>query len=388
MELATDLPDLIDDPVAMAQALMRQPTVTPCHDSAQDLMAEQLGRLGFRVKRYPIEGVDNLYARIGTEAPNFCYAGHTDVVPVGDAAAWTCDPFHAEIRNGVLYGRGSVDMKGSIAAFMAAASRYLADHGLPKGSISFLITGDEEGPSLYGTRMLLPAIIADGEKLDHCLVGEPTSEEVMGDVVKNGRRGSLNGVVRAVGRQGHAAYPHKSANPVPCLLDALEKLRAMKLDDGSPGFQPSNLEITTIDVGNPAHNVIPAAAMAKFNIRFNPKHTGDALMQRIAGLLGASAGGVTVTTEMRVSGEPFYTEPGPLTDLIVKSVEAETGARPALTTGGGTSDARFIKDYCPVAELGLLNETAHKVDEHAPLADIETLSRIYYRILAGYFAAA
>jgi succinyl-diaminopimelate desuccinylase len=380
--------DLLDDPVALAQGLIRHPTVTPCRDGAQDLIAESLAQLGFRVKRYPIEGVDNLYARIGTEAPNFCYAGHTDVVPVGDAAAWSSDPFAAEIRNATLYGRGATDMKASIAAFIAATSRFLADHGPPKGSISFLITGDEEGPSLYGTRRLLPAIIADGEKLDHCLVGEPTSEEVMGDVVKNGRRGSLNGIVRAVGKQGHAAYPHKSANPVPHLLDALQKLRAMKLDEGSPGFQPSNLEITTVDVGNPAHNVIPASAMAKFNIRFNPRHTGDDLMRRITELVGATQGGVTVTTELRVSGEAFYTQPGPLTDLILKSVETETGRKPDLTTGGGTSDARFIKDHCPVAELGLLNESAHKVDEHAPLADIEALSRIYYRILAGYFGAA
>lgn len=388
MEPAPDALPLIDDPIALTQALIRQPTVTPCQDGAQDVIAHELSALGFRVKRYPIEGVDNLYARLGTEAPNFCYAGHTDVVPVGDAAAWTSDPFTAEIRGGVLYGRGAADMKASIAAFMAATSRFLADHGPPKGSISFLITGDEEGPSLYGTRRLLPAITAEGEKLDHCIVGEPTSEEAMGDVVKNGRRGSLNGIIRAVGKQGHAAYPHKSANPVPHLLDALQKLRAMPLDDGSPGFQASNLEITTVDVGNPAHNVIPAAAMAKFNIRFNPRHTGDDLMRRIAERVASSANGVTVSSELRVSGEPFYTEPGPLTDLIVRSVEAETGRRPALTTGGGTSDARFIKDYCPVAELGLLNESAHKVDEHAPLADIETLSRIYYRILAGYFAVA
>jgi succinyl-diaminopimelate desuccinylase len=383
-----DMTDLLHDPIALSQALIRQATVTPCHDGAQDLLAEWLESLGFWTRRYHIEGVDNLYARLGTAAPNFCYAGHTDVVPVGDAAAWTSDPFAAEIRNATLYGRGAADMKASIAAFIAATARFLADHGAPKGSISFLITGDEEGPSLYGTRRLLPAIIADGEKLDHCLVGEPTSEALMGDVVKNGRRGSLNGIVRAVGKQGHAAYPHKSANPVPHLLDALQKLRTMELDDGSPGFQPSNLEITTIDVGNPAHNVIPASAMAKFNIRFNPRHTGDQLMQRITELVGNAKDGVTVTTELRVSGEAFYTEPGPLTDLMLKSVETETGRKPDLTTGGGTSDARFIKDHCPVAELGLLNETAHKVDEHAPLADIETLSRVYYRILAGYFAAA
>jgi len=367
---------------------MRQPTVTPCKDGAQDVIAEAMESLGFWTRRYPIEGVDNLYCRLGDTAPNFCFAGHTDVVPVGDTAAWTTDPFGSEIKGGVLYGRGAADMKGAIAAFMSATARYLADHGKPKGSISLLITGDEEGPALYGTRRLLPAIIADGEKLDHCVVGEPTSEDAIADVIKNGRRGSLNAIVRAVGRQGHAAYPDKSANPVPHLLDALAKLRAMPLDSGSPGFQPSNLEITTIDVGNPAHNVIPASAMAKFNIRFNMNHTGEALMARIKALLEGTTGGVTISTEMRVSGEPFYTEPGKFTDLVVAAAAAETGRQPQLTTGGGTSDARFIKDHCPVAELGVRNETAHKVDEHIPVDEIETLSRIYYRLLASYFAAA
>jgi succinyl-diaminopimelate desuccinylase len=361
--------------------------VNPCHDGAQDLLADVLEPLGFRIKRYHFEGVDNLYARIGTAQPNFCFAGHTDVVPVGDAAGWTADPFGAEIRNGVLYGRGAADMKTGIAAFVVATSRFLADHGPPKGSISLLITGDEEGPGLYGTRRLLPAVIADGEKLDHCIVGEPTSEDAIADIVKNGRRGSLNAVIKATGRQGHVAYPEKSANPVPVLLDALAKLRAMKLDTGSPGFQPSNLEITTIDVGNPAHNVIPASASAKFNIRFNPNHKGEDLMARLRQLIGSSQGDVGITLDMRVSGEAFYTNPGRLTDLIVAAVKAETGRTPQLTTGGGTSDARYIKDVCPVAELGVRNEMAHKVDEHIPVDEIETLCRIYYRLLASYFMA-
>jgi len=377
-----------DDPIALAQALIRQPTVNPCHDGAQDVLAETLESLGFRTKRYHFEGVDNLYARIGTAAPNFCFAGHTDVVPVGDAAGWTTDPFGAEIKGGILYGRGACDMKSGIAAFVVAAARFLADHGPPNGSISLLITGDEEGPGLYGTRRLLPAVIADGEKLDHCLVGEPTSEEAIADIVKNGRRGSLNGVIKATGRQGHVAYPEKSANPMPILLDALAKLRAIKLDNGSPGFQPSNLEITTIDVGNAAHNVIPASATAKFNIRFNPNHKGEDLMARIQQLIGSAQGNVGITTEMRVTGEAFYTNPGRLTDLIVTAVKAETGRTPLLTTGGGTSDARYIKDVCPVAELGVRNEMAHKVDEHIPVDEIETLCRIYYRLLASYFAAA
>ena len=378
----------LHDPIPLSQPLIRQPTLNPCHDGAQDVLADALESLGFRTKRYHFDGVDNLYARLGGAAPNFCFAGHTDVVPVGDAAGWTVDPFGAEIRNGIMYGRGTSDMKGAIAAFVSAAARYLADHGAPQGSISLLITGDEEGPGLHGTRRLLPAIIADGETIDHCIVGEPTSEDTIADIVKNGRRGSLNAVIKAVGKQGHAAYPEKSANPMPVLLDALQKLRNMKLDDGSPGFQPSNLEITTIDVGNAAHNVIPAQATAKFNIRFNPNHTGDALMKRISDLVSTTERGVTVTVDQRVTGEAFYTKPGILTDLIVAAVKAETGRDPALTTGGGTSDARYIKDVCPVAELGVRNEMAHKVDECIPVDEIETLCRIYYRLLASYFAAA
>jgi len=378
----------LHDPITLSQALIRQPTVNPCHDGAQDVLAEALESLGFRTKRYHFDGVDNLYARLGGAAPNICFAGHTDVVPIGDAAGWTVDPFGAEIRNGIMYGRGTSDMKGAIAAFVSAAARYLDDHGAPQGSISLLITGDEEGPGINGTRRLLPAVIADGEVIDHCIVGEPTSEDTIADIVKNGRRGSLNAVVKAVGKQGHAAYPEKSANPMPALLDALQKLRNMKLDDGSPGFQPSNLEITTIDVGNPAHNVIPAQATAKFNIRFNPNHTGDALMKRISDLISTTERGVTVSVDQRVTGEAFYTQPGKLTDLVVAAVSAETGRAPQLTTGGGTSDARYIKDICPVAELGVRNEMAHKVDECIPVDEIETLCRIYYRLLASYFAAA
>lgn len=380
--------ELLKDPIALTQALIRCKTLTPCKDNAQDLLADYLETLGFWTRRYPIEDVDNLYARIGTEGPVFCYAGHTDVVPVGDEAAWTHDPFAGEIENGILYGRGVVDMKGSIAAFLAACARYIDDHGLPKGSIAFLITGDEEGPSLYGTRELLPAVIKDGENFNHCLVGEPTSENTLGDIIKNGRRGSLNGIVTATGKQGHAAYPEKSANPVPALLDALQSLRAMPLDEGSPGFQPSNLEVTTVDVGNPAHNVIPAKAMAKFNIRFNPNHKGDDLMARIKERLEKTENGVTISTDLSVSGDAFYTEPGTLTQTLQDAVKAETSNDAKLTTGGGTSDARFIKDACPVAELGLKNDTAHKVDEHAKIEEIEQLCQIYYRILGNYFKTA
>ncbi len=380
--------DALHDPIALSQALIRRRTVNPCHDGAQDVLADALESLGFRTKRYPFEGVDNLYARLGGASPNLCFAGHTDVVPVGDDAGWTVDPFGAEIRDGVMYGRGTSDMKGAIAAWVSACARYVADHGMPQGSISLLITGDEEGPGVHGTRRLLPAVIADGETLDHCIVGEPTSEDTIADIVKNGRRGSLNAVLKAVGKQGHAAYPEKSANPMPVLLDALQKLRDLKLDNGSPGFQPSNLEITTIDVGNAAHNVIPAQAVAKFNIRFNPNHTGADLMARLSQLIGGGRDGVTLSLDMRVTGEAFYTTPGKFTDLVVAAVEGETGRKPDLTTGGGTSDARYIKDVCPVAELGVRNEMAHKVDECIPVDEIETLCRIYYRLLASYFAAA
>jgi succinyl-diaminopimelate desuccinylase len=386
--MTLEKPDVSRDPILLSQALIRQQTVNPCHDGAQDVLAETLESMGFRTKRYHFEGVDNLYARLGTAQPNFCFAGHTDVVPVGDAAGWTVDPFGAEIKGGILYGRGTSDMKGAIAAFVVAAKRYLDDHGEPNGSISLLITGDEEGPGLHGTRRLLPAVIADGETIDHCIVGEPTSEDTIADIVKNGRRGSLNAVIKATGKQGHVAYPEKSANPVPVLLDALAKLRGLKLDTGSPGFQPSNLEVTTIDVGNPAHNVIPAIATAKFNIRFNPNHTGDHLMESLRQLIGAGTSNVRLDLDMRVSGEAFYTAPGRLTDLIVAAVKSETGRSPALTTGGGTSDARYIKDVCPVAELGVRNEMAHKVDENIPVDEIETLCRIYYRLLASYFAPA
>jgi succinyl-diaminopimelate desuccinylase len=378
------------DPVALAQALIRQPTVTPCQDGAQDVLADMLAGLGFSIRRLPLDGTDNLFACLGDSGPHFCFAGHTDVVPVGDSAAWTTDPFGAEIRSGRLYGRGAADMKAAIAAFVSATGRYLADHGPPQGRISFLITGDEEGDGANGTKRMLPLVFDGTARPDACLVGEPTSERRLGDVVKNGRRGSLNGIVTASGQQGHVAYPDKAANPVPVLLDALAALRGLQLDAGSPGFQPSRLEITSVDVGNPAHNVIPARASARFNIRFNPNHSGAGLKSRLETLLQdtARSDGVALGVEMKVSGEPFYTAPGPLTALILEALRAETGASAHLTTDGGTSDARFIKDYCPVAELGLRNATAHQVDEHVAIDEIETLTRAYYRVLAGFFRTA
>jgi succinyl-diaminopimelate desuccinylase len=386
--------DMLLDPVTLTQALIRQPTVTPCRDGAQAVLAEGLEAMGFAIRRMPLDGTDNLYARIGVEGPHLCFAGHTDVVPVGDAAAWTTDPFGAEIRGGMLHGRGAADMKSAIAAFASAAARFIGDHGPPRGSISFLITGDEEGDGANGTVRMLPLLFSSAggapDRPDACIVGEPTSEYLVGDVVKNGRRGSLNAVLTARGRQGHVAYPDKAANPVPVLLDALAALRAMPLDDGSPGFQPSRLEVTTVDVGNAPHNVIPAHASAKLNIRFNPTHAGADLDRRIRAALAGLArpSSVNLDVAIKVSGEAFYTPPGPLTDLLVDAVRAETGRTPRLTTDGGTSDARFIKDYCPVAELGLRNATAHQVDEHVAIDEIETLARTYYRVLAGFFRTA
>ncbi|MGD2134367.1 MAG: succinyl-diaminopimelate desuccinylase, partial [Maricaulaceae bacterium] len=331
--------------------------------------------------------VENLYARFGETGPNFCFAGHTDVVPPGDEAAWTEPPFEANLRDGFLWGRGAVDMKGAIAAFVAAAAGIVRAETPPPGSISLLITGDEEGPAIDGTKKLLEAVVADGEKIDHCLVGEPTCKNELGDTVKVGRRGSLNGVITVTGRQGHVAYPDAAENPIPALLELLARLMARPLDDGAQHFQPSNLEITSIDVSNPAHNVIPARASAKLNIRFNPKHTGAALEKWIEAEAASTMLGfkVDIALDLHTTGEAFLTPDGPFTELLADAVEAETGARPGLSTGGGTSDARFITNYAPVAELGLVGTTMHKVDEHAPVEEIRKLQAIYAKVLALYF---
>ncbi len=378
------LPSDLEDPLPFAQALIRRMSVTPVDDGALDLLGEALAGLGFRVSRHRFGAVENLYARLGATGPNVCFAGHTDVVPPGEG--WSLDPFAAEVRDGWLIGRGAADMKGAIAAMVAACAMLLRE-GPPKGSISFLITGDEEGPAIDGTAKLLAAIAASGERIDCCLVGEPTSVEVVGDVIKNGRRGSLNALVTAHGRQGHVAYPRLAANPVPALLDWLHALRTRTLDEGADGFEPSNLEVTTIDVDNPAHNVIPARASAKFNIRFNTRHSGASLLdwiERVRAETAARYPAVALQLDARVTGEAFYTPPGPLTDLLARAVTAATGRAPALSTSGGTSDARFIKDYCPVAEIGLQNATAHMADERVAVEDMRTLARIYRQALALY----
>jgi succinyl-diaminopimelate desuccinylase len=353
-----------------------------------DIVQRALEGLGFTCRRMRFGEIENLYARLGTATPNLCFAGHTDVVPVGDAAAWSHGPFEAVIEDGVLFGRGAADMKSAIAAFIGAAARVVA-RGKPAGSISLLITGDEEGVAEQGTKAVVAALAAEGEVIDHCIVGEPTSSAVLGDMIKIGRRGSIGAEITVQGKQGHVAYPDRAANPVPVLVALLGRLQARALDEGFEGFQPSNLEITTIDVGNPAGNVIPAAATARLNIRFNPAHTGEALAAWLieeGRLAGEGFSGSVVVTP-RISGEAFLTAPGPFTKLVAGAVEAVSGVKPQLSTTGGTSDARFIRTLCPVVEFGLVGATMHAVDERAPVDEIAALSAIYERVVDDYFAA-
>ena len=375
------------DPVDLSRDLIRRNSVTPADGGAMDVVQRALEDLGFACRRMRFGAIENLYARRGTQGPNLCFAGHTDVVPVGDAGAWTAGPFEAAVREGVLIGRGAVDMKSAIAAFIAAAAEVL-DAGEPAGSLSLLITGDEEGIAIDGTKAVVAALAAEGEVIDHCVVGEPTSSAVMGDMIKIGRRGSINATITVEGKQGHVAYPQRAANPVPVLIGYLAAVQARALDDGYLGFQPSNLEVTTIDVGNPATNVIPGTATARLNIRFNPSHTGADLAAWLTGegeRAGAGfAGKVTVATH--ISGEAFLTEPGPFTQVVAGAVEAVTGVAPELSTTGGTSDARFIRALCPVVEFGLVGTTMHAVDERAPVSEILALKDVYRRLIGDYFA--
>ena len=375
-------------PLALARALIRCESVTPADGGALDVLQEALQTLGFTCHRLPFEEpgtatVDNLYARRGESRPNFSFAGHTDVVPTGERAQWSREPFAAQVEDGVLYGRGASDMKGAIAAFVAAVSRFGAV-GDGAGSISLLITGDEEGPAVNGTRKVLDWLAERGETLDVCLVGEPTNPQELGEMVKIGRRGSLNGTLRIAGRQGHVAYPMLADNPLPRVVALLNALLALKLDEGTDHFQPSRLELTSIDVGNEATNVIPGSAAARFNVRFNDRHTGANLERTIRACLDATGEPYTLTTE--VSGEAFLTPPGRLSTIIGDAVAAVTGRTPTLSTTGGTSDARFIKDHCPVAEFGLLSRTMHRTDECVPVDALERLADIYLGILERYFA--
>nr|B0T134.2 RecName: Full=Succinyl-diaminopimelate desuccinylase; Short=SDAP desuccinylase; AltName: Full=N-succinyl-LL-2,6-diaminoheptanedioate amidohydrolase [Caulobacter sp. K31] len=374
------------DSVALAQALIRRPSVTPADEGAMDVLQRQLEALGFNCRRMKFGEIENLYARRGTERPNLCFAGHTDVVPVGDSAAWTQGPFEAEIQDGMLYGRGAVDMKSAIAAFVAAVSNLPRD--LP-GSLSFLITGDEEGVAEDGTVRVVQALAAEGEVIDHCIVGEPTSANLLGDMVKIGRRGSINAWIAVDGRQGHVAYPQRAANPIPVMVDILSRLQSRVLDEGYEGFQPSNLEVTTIDVGNTATNVIPASAKARINIRFNPAHQGKDLRAWIEQECRDAADGFSGRVEAlcKIGGEAFLTQPGAFTDVIVAAVGDATGRVPELSTTGGTSDARFIRSLCPVVEFGLVGATMHAVDERVPVQEIRDLANIYQALIGRYFAA-
>jgi len=386
------------NPVALAQHLIRQPSITPDATACLDALQAVLRDLGFACTRLPYAtpdtpDVDNLFARwdstpgATSAGRHFCFAGHVDVVPPGDTAAWSHDPFAGVVKNGVLHGRGAADMKGAIAAFVVAFDRWRRDRadGAPPASVSLLITGDEEGPAINGTDKVLDWMAEHGHVPDTCLVGEPTNPRAMGEMIKIGRRGSLNAWLTVHGRQGHIAYPHLADNPVHRLVAMLQAVISVALDDGSAHFQPSSLQVATIDVGNPATNVIPAAARATFNIRFNDHHTGrsleDWLRQRFTQAAGA---GGHFDLDVRVSGESFLTPPGELTEVVVDAVNRHTGRRPELSTTGGTSDARFIRRLCPVVECGLVGRTIHQVNEQVPVADIETLTAIYGSVLQQF----
>jgi succinyl-diaminopimelate desuccinylase len=381
------------DPVALARDLLRCPSVTPAEGGALSYLDRVLSGAGFAVHRIVAsepgaDDVENLYARIGTAGPHLALAGHTDVVPPGDEQRWRHGPFAGEIVDGVLFGRGAVDMKGAIACKLAAVLDHLAANGgRPNGSISFLITGDEEGIAVNGTVKLLQWAAAHGETFDHCILGEPTNPKRLGDMVKIGRRGSLNGTLIVTGTQGHVAYPALADNPVRRIVAIMAAVMAEPLDAGSAHFDPSNLEFTSVDVGNRTVNVIPAEARARFNIRFNDHHTQASLKMLVeARARAAAAGG-----HFRIDWEPsnadvFLTKPGPFVELVTGAIAETTGHEPALSTSGGTSDARFIKDYCPVVEFGLVNATMHKIDESVATADLVALTAVYRRILDRYFA--
>lgn len=377
------------DALELARALIRCPSVTPADAGALDTLQAALEGLGFHCHRLTFSedgtaDVDNLYARLGNSAPNFCFAGHTDVVPVGNEAGWTVDPFGAEIIDDVLYGRGATDMKGAIACFVEAVSRFVNRRGNNfGGSISLLITGDEEGPSINGTRKVLGWMTEQGETLDACIVGEPTNPGVLGDMVKIGRRGSLSGFLTVHGTQGHTAYPHLADNPLPRLVAMLAAITAETLDDGTDHFQPSNLQLTTVDVGNTATNIIPGSARATFNIRFNDLHSSDSIIDWVRGKFDAVGGEYEV--DFQRTGEAFLTPPGTLSELLTSAIARTTNRTPDLSTTGGTSDARFIKDFCPIAEFGLISQTMHKTDERVALSDLAKLTDIYDAVIDGYF---
>ncbi len=377
------------DPVALTAALVRCPSVTPAEGGALTLLDGILTEAGFTCTRVDRNGISNLFARWGRQGANrsFGFNGHTDVVPLGNPADWTVDPFGAEIKDGYLYGRGSTDMKSGVAAFLAAAVDFV-QMTPPDGAVILAITGDEEADATDGTVALLDWMHLNNEVMTHCLVGEPTSPNEMGEAMKIGRRGSLTAYFTVNGVQGHSAYPERARNPLPAIARLMDALASHSLDQGTAHFDPSTLAVVTIDTGNPASNVIPAQTRATVNIRFNDLHSGASLttwMQAEADAIAATFG-VTIGLNVRISGESFLTPPGPLSDLIANAVQAETGRRPALSTSGGTSDARFVKDHCPVVEFGLVGKTMHQVDERVSVAQIGQLKSIYTRILRDYFA--
>jgi succinyl-diaminopimelate desuccinylase len=373
----------------LCRALVRCRSVTPEDGGALGVLEAALKQAGFATHRIIFSepgtpDIDNLYARFGASTPFLVFAGHTDVVPVGDATKWRFDPFAATVADGAIFGRGTADMKSGVAAFAAAAIDYVARHGSDSGSIGFLITGDEEGPAINGTEKLLRWAYEKGERFDHCIVGEPTSFEGLGDTIKIGRRGSLNGTLIVEGRQGHAAYPERADNPIPKLMRLLGALTAAPLDKCTAQFDATNLEIVSVDVGNPAFNVIPAEARARLNVRFNDLWTPETLAAELCGRLDSV--GMKFTLEFEPCNAPaFLTTPDAFTKLVTDAIERKTGRRPALSTSGGTSDARFIRAYCAVLEFGLVGATSHMVDEHVAVADIEVLTEIYAAILEAYF---
>jgi succinyl-diaminopimelate desuccinylase len=379
------------DPITIAQELIRCRSVTPDEGGALAYLEGLFKGAGFEVHRMTFAepgtpAVENLFAKIGRGAPHLAFAGHTDVVPSGEEARWKHGAFSGDVADGNLFGRGAVDMKGGIAAFIAAALDFTAaNEGKLKGSISFLITGDEEGPGLNGTVKLLAWAKERGEKFDHCIVGEPTSIQAVGDTIKIGRRGSLSGTLSIAGKSGHVAYPQNADNPIRLLVSILNKLQE-PLDDGSWHFDRSNFEVVSVDVDNQAFNVIPGEAKAKFNVRFNDKHTPQSLKVLIEHRCREAAPAAQFRLDWEPASDSFITQPGPFVDLLSGAVAEVTGNKPALSTGGGTSDARFIKDYCPVVDLGLVGQTMHQIDEHVPVADLQRLTAIYRRVLERYFA--
>ena len=381
------------DPLNLSQALIKCPSVTPDSGEALDVLQDILSEMGFRCEQVNFSAADtpdvnNLYAKFGHSSPNFCFAGHTDVVPVGDLEAWTVDPFGAEIKKGMLCGRGASDMKTAIACFVAAVSRFIdtRDNNF-KGSISLLITGDEEGPAINGTKKLLEWITEKGDVLDACLVGEPTNPNELGDMIKIGRRGSLNGYLTVSGTQGHTAYPHLADNPIHLIVKMLETITSKELDQGTDHFQASTIQVSTIDVDNPATNVIPAKARATFNVRFNDLHKATDIERWLREQFDMVTNQTDSSYDLitKVSGEAFLSPPGQLSAVLSGAVTEVIGRTPVLSTSGGTSDARFIKDYCPVAEFGMVGATMHKIDESVKLVDLEALTAIYTTTLKSYF---